>query len=830
MSVAANQSDLEQAQRFLSALFTPDDLIEFRPIETWDDNGEKKRRLVGRRYARLSETAQSFAWLQSINHEEHANAFFGVNPRPHDRAGKSADIRVVRVLSADLDDCTTDAAMHRVHEAEIPEPSIVVNSGHGTHLYWVLSDSVSIESDADRERVEGTTQRLQKLLGGDHTQDLARILRVPGLPNVKNAANGVQPATCELVRCEPERQYSFDELVEYLPSEPKSTPPKSKGSESAKLKPSDQHLIELVRRGLDTLPVGERSEADISALLFAQRCGLDQAQAWSMFGGVSKFADRGESYFRRTWAKAAEAHAKSNRKHERNGHADALVPVWRTMTDVTSRPVRWAWPRHIPLRGISLMTGRMGEGKSVAACAFAAAVSSGSGWPDSPHEPQEVGDVVMVVAEDDLETVIRPRLEAAGAALERIHVLTMMHSPEDDRSFLFHVERDAPALREFIQDNGNVKLVIIDPLGVFMGRVDTHRHSDTYSALAPLSTLAQETDVAVLGIHHHSKAKEADASRSTWNKKLRSSSGWPDSPHEPQEVGDVVMVVAEDDLETVIRPRLEAAGAALERIHVLTMMHSPEDDRSFLFHVERDAPALREFIQDNGNVKLVIIDPLGVFMGRVDTHRHSDTYSALAPLSTLAQETDVAVLGIHHHSKAKEADALSRIMGSSAYAAISRAAFGVFPDPDDATRRYRILACAKLNHCEWPPALRFKIESADNGAGVAVWDSEPVEGTADDIIDRLNSQQREQRSEGSSLGEAMDWLKSALAHGAVPARELDDQAKAVGISKSTLDRAKAKVGVEAVPERDDRNRVQRWIVALRGENGLYDDQSPNNIQ
>ena len=83
--------------------------------------------------------------------------------------------------------------------------------------------------------------------------------------------------------------------------------------------------------------------------------------------------------------------------------------------------LRWLWPRRIPLGKLTLIAGDPGLGKSLVTIDIAARVSKGSGFPDGA--PCEPGDVIILSAEDDAEDTIRPRLDAAGADVSRIHLL-----------------------------------------------------------------------------------------------------------------------------------------------------------------------------------------------------------------------------------------------------------------------------------------------------------------------------------------------------------------------------------------------------------------------
>jgi len=94
------------------------------------------------------------------------------------------------------------------------------------------------------------------------------------------------------------------------------------------------------------------------------------------------------------------------------------------VSDVETKPVDWLWPDRIPLGKFTLFQGDPCVGKSFETLDIAARVSTGNGWPDSPDSRAVPGDAILLSAEDDVADTIRSRLEAAGADLSRVHVIS----------------------------------------------------------------------------------------------------------------------------------------------------------------------------------------------------------------------------------------------------------------------------------------------------------------------------------------------------------------------------------------------------------------------
>jgi hypothetical protein len=91
-------------------------------------------------------------------------------------------------------------------------PSIVVDSGRGTHVYWLLREA----SVGEAPRIERALQRLRDILAGDHAPcHTAAYMRLPGTHNTKDGGwrpVGVVGGTWQ--------RYELSDLEEWLADQP----------------------------------------------------------------------------------------------------------------------------------------------------------------------------------------------------------------------------------------------------------------------------------------------------------------------------------------------------------------------------------------------------------------------------------------------------------------------------------------------------------------------------------------------------------------------------------------------------------------------------------
>jgi hypothetical protein len=180
------------------------------------------------------------------------------------------------------------------------------------------------------------------------------------------------------------------------------------------------------------------------------------------------------------------------------------TPVLVRAVDVVPRAKDWLWEGHLLRGSLELLTGIPGLGKSQLQCHFVACVTAGQRWPDgtSAGTPRSV---IMVTAEDALDQEVVPRLMAAGADLNRVHILKYIKQ-SDDRKRQFLLSEDLELLEKKIAEIGDVALVTIDPITAYMGsKTDSHKATEVRSQLGPLKDFTERVNVAVSAITHPAK-------------------------------------------------------------------------------------------------------------------------------------------------------------------------------------------------------------------------------------------------------------------------------------------------------------------------------------
>ncbi|MFC1758617.1 AAA family ATPase [Planctomycetota bacterium] len=256
---------------------------------------------------------------------------------------------------------------------------------------------------------------------------------------------------------------------------------------------------------------------------------------------------------------------------------------------------------------------------------------------------------------------------------------------------------------------------------------------------------------------------------------------WPDGSFCPQ--CESAILTAEDGANDTIRPRLDAHGANVDFIHHIDGVGT--DGNLLMPNLSDNLLQIDEWLNEHPNVRLLVIDPLSAFYGgKADTHKDASVRAVLGPVSNLADERNIAILGIAHLNKG-QGKSVNRVNGSIGIVAASRAAWLISKDPDDEDSDRRLMLEVK-NNLGKANGLAYAIQD-----GRCVWEDGEVTISADEVGCSFETSPRD---------EAIDWLQTRLADGPVEVKKLKKEASVDGIAERTLKRAKKELGVTSSRE------------------------------
>jgi archaellum biogenesis ATPase FlaH len=265
--------------------------------------------------------------------------------------------------------------------------------------------------------------------------------------------------------------------------------------------------------------------------------------------------------------------------------------------------------------------------------------------------------------------------------------------------------------------------------------------------------------------------------------------------------GEAIILSAEDDPADTLRPRLDAAGADIERVHILRAVRTVDPlgqatERGF--NLTTDLSRLREALRSLPGVRLIVIDPLSAYLGNTDTHRTAAMRGVLAPVAKLASDYNVAILGIDHLNKS-EKKPIYRVSGSIATVAAARVAWVFAKDKDDDSRR--LMLPIKNNLSEDQQGFAYRIAGAEVPSEKhgpiptlrVAWEQEHVKMNVDEVLSEMA------QKDDSALAEAVDWVTATLTE-PKPSVDLEVQAEQDGLSWSTVKRAKQELHLKPYKE------------------------------
>ena len=204
---------VEELKTFSKILYDSDDIVELRYIAD-------KCKII--RDWLPAKHLPDFADTLLMHNGYEYNIYAGANPRRAGGLSKDENVPLARCLFADFDHIETadgesvwDVVRKIIEKSGLPSPTLAINSGHGIHVYWRLSQP--IKDMAEWRRLQ---ESLINVLGSDPViKNPERIMRLPGFLNTKS-----EPfVPCFILEADKTKIYPVDEIESILqiPDEPK---------------------------------------------------------------------------------------------------------------------------------------------------------------------------------------------------------------------------------------------------------------------------------------------------------------------------------------------------------------------------------------------------------------------------------------------------------------------------------------------------------------------------------------------------------------------------------------------------------------------------------
>ena len=270
----------------------------------------------------------------------------------------------------------------------------------------------------------------------------------------------------------------------------------------------------------------------------------------------------------------------------------------------------------------------------------------------------------------------------------------------------------------------------------------------------------------------------------------------------------------EDDLATVLRPRIDAATDHLDKMIRLTAEHwrLPED-------LKKIRAGLAEHKKGGAPDDILVLDSIQQHMTR--PYWLAPARETMLGLIDLAREFDIAVIILGHTTKGKHGSVTAMIEGHGVVQNLAKAIFifgaqpgvkrGTTSDEDDLAEDdeeeeesapRHVLACERLGIAPKPPAMLFeRLTKYDSVTGRG----EPYlrslglsNATARQVLDETRADDRG-GDDGKRTTQAVSFIRQTLAaSGPTMTRDLEKMAKAAGSfgSARTFNRARKSAGIE----------------------------------
>jgi putative DNA primase/helicase len=287
---------------------------------------------------------------------------------------------------------------------------------------------------------------------------------------------------------------------------------------------------------------------------------------------------------------------------------------------------------------------------------------------------------------------------------------------------------------------------------------------------------------------------------------------WPDGSPNPNGPRSVIILSAEDDPNDTMRPRLDLAGADVDKIfRIRCTMRFGDKVTERMFALNRDLEALLELADQVPDLGAVIIDPVTNYLGQgVKMNVEEEVRALLMPLVEVARARRFDAITVGHlNRREKGTNPFHRIMGAAAFGGVARFIYMFGPDPDDTNKHAHIMAQLRGVSA---PTLRYQTFQND-----VSWEgkSSPVvgvtwrgksEATAEDAVDPDSGKDK---AEYEKAGKA---LTAILSQGRLPAKKAQEKLKEAGFDVEKLHQTRVMRAAGAGSKRFPGESYYSWFL------------------
>ncbi|WP_272026946.1 AAA family ATPase [Kocuria rosea] len=281
--------------------------------------------------------------------------------------------------------------------------------------------------------------------------------------------------------------------------------------------------------------------------------------------------------------------------------------------------------------------------------------------------------------------------------------------------------------------------------------------------------------------------------------------------------GSVIIMGPEDDWDTIMVPRLIAAGADLDHVYsvaVETITDTLTQQRELRFPL--DTTELEQAVEETG-ARLVIIDPAPALMSG-DMNKVQDVRNAYGPLMALAQRRELSMTLINHFGKGA-GTVTNKLSGSHAWRDVTRSYLAFAADEESGER---IVTQDKNNYGTGTGSYKFTLESMD----VATDDGPTSVGrvrflgesdvTVAELISREHRDADDEDDRNAAQAFLLDYLRSQPGHEGNAGDALK-AGTAVGFSRDEMKKARSRCRDPRILSEKSRDFNGGWVWRVEEE-------------